>query len=81
MTRMTAGDVRKSFSEALSRVALGGDRIVLQRYGKDVAALVSMDDLELLRELEDRIDLEAARKALREKGTVSWKKLKAELDL
>jgi hypothetical protein len=40
-----------------------------------------MDDLELIRALEDRIDLQRARKALKEKGNVPWKKVKAELGL
>ena len=39
------------------RVAYKGERIVLERHGKDVAALVSVEDLELLEELEDRTDL------------------------
>jgi len=54
----------------------------LHRHGKDVAAIVPVEDLELLQQLEDRMDLETARKALSEKSPrVSWKKLKAELGL
>lgn len=81
MTRLRASAVREDFSETLNRVAYKGERIVLERRGKDVAALVPVEDLELLENLEDRMDLEAARRALKEKGSVSLDELKAELGL
>ena len=81
MTRLRASTVREEFSETLNRVAYKGERIVLERHGKDVAALVPLEDLELLEELEDRMDLEAARKALTEHGSISLDELKAELGI
>ena len=56
----------------------------LARRGKAVAAIVSLEDVELLEALEDRIDLENARAALTEaekEGTVSWEEFKKELSL
>jgi prevent-host-death family protein len=80
--RIPASEARLQFAEVVNKVAFGGERIVLHRHGKDVAAIVPVADLELLQQLEDRIDLESARKALSEKAPrVSWKKLKAELGL
>ena len=81
MTRVSASKAREELAETLNRVAYGGERIILERRGKNLAALVPMEDLELIRELEDRIDLETARRALKEKGSVSWKRLKASLRL
>ncbi len=81
MTRLAASKVRENFSDTLNRVAYRKERIVLKRGGKDLAAVVPIEDLSLLEELEDRMDLEVALKALKEKGTVSWKKLKADLGL
>ena len=81
MTRLSASTVREEFSETLNRVAYKGERIVLERRGKDVAALVPVEDLELLEQLEDRMDLEAARKALKEQGSISLDELKAELGI
>jgi prevent-host-death family protein len=81
MTRLRASKARQEFSDTLNRVVYGRERIVLARRGRDLAAIVPMDDLELIRALEDRIDLEKAKKALREKGSVPWKKVKADLGL
>jgi hypothetical protein len=47
-------------------VAFGKERVVLRRRGKEVAAVVPIDDLRLLEDLEDRIDLLDARTALAE---------------
>jgi prevent-host-death family protein len=81
MTKLAATAVRDSFSETINRVAYTGERIALERRGKTVAAIVSAEDLELLQALEDRIDLAAARRALREPGSRNWAKVKAELGL
>ena len=84
MTRLAASQARRDLAETINRVAYQGERIVVHRRGKDVAALVPVEDLELLRELEDRLDLDEARKALaeaRRRGTKPWEALKAELGL
>ena len=81
MLKMAATALRSRISETLNRVAYQGERIELERHGKAVAALVSIEDLELLEALENRIDLGAARRALKEPGQRSWNKVKAELDL
>ncbi len=82
MTRMPASKARDEFAETLNRVAFKGERVLLRRHGKDVAAIVPVEDLQLLEDIEDRMDIEAARKALKEKGpNIPWKKIKAELGL
>lgn len=63
---MTTGEARDRFSEVLNRVAFGGERVVLTRRGKPLAAVVPLEDMALLEELEDRIDLEEARATLEE---------------
>jgi len=40
-----------------------------------------MADLELIRRIEDKLDNEAADKALIEPGTIPWEKRKADLGL
>ena len=63
--------IRDNLADALNRVAYGGERVVLQRRGKGVAALVSLDDLAVLEQLENQADIKAARKAHKEKGGVT----------
>ena len=57
MSRLPASQARERFSEILSEVEYGHERIVLQRHGKDVAAMISAEDLKRFEELEDRADL------------------------
>jgi len=68
---MNVVDIRYKLADAINRVAYAGERIVLERRGKGVAALVSIDDLALLEELENQADIRAARKALKEKGGIT----------
>lgn len=80
MLRVKTSDARGDFAELINQVAYSGQRVVLHRRGKNVAALVSMQDLELLRALEDRLDNQAADAALAEGGDpVPWEQVKAEL--
>src|SRR6266540_3423458 len=60
-----------SLSSALERVGRG-ERVVLRRGKKPVAAVVPIKDLRLLEEIEDRRDAELARKALAEPGRVGY---------
>jgi prevent-host-death family protein len=81
MTTVTTSEVRAHLSDMLSKVARKGRRVVVTRGGKKFAALVPIDDLEFLESLEDRMDIEDAKKALKEPGSISWKKVKADLGL
>ena len=79
---VSAVQVRKRLAEVINRAAFGKERVILARRGKAVAAIVSLEDVELLEALEDQIDLENARAALIEaekEGTVSWEEFKTEL--
>lgn len=86
MARITTHKAKESFAEKLNRVVSKRERIIVRRNGKDVAALVPMEDLVALEELEDRRDLEEAKKALadaKRKGEkpIPWAKAKKELGL
>ena len=81
MTTIPAVKARAKFSDLVTRAAFEKDRIVLTRNGKELAAVVPIEDVRLLEELENRADLQAARKALKEKGSVPWEKVKTELGL
>ena len=83
MIRITTSKARKEFSDVL-KGAKKGQRFLLERHNKGVAAIVSVEDLAILQAIEDRRDGEAAREALaeiEERGTVPWEQVKAELGL
>lgn len=52
MTRMDVSALRDGLSDALNRAGFGGERIVLERRGKAVAALVPIRDLERLEDVQ-----------------------------
>ena len=82
MTKMSVTAARDDLAEMVRRVEVSRERVVLTRHGRDVAALVSAEDLELLELLEDRADLEAVREALAESSDrVPYAKLRADLGL
>ena len=75
-------EVRKKLAEIVNKVAYGKEPIVLTRRGEGIAALISMEEFELLQLIEDHIDIEDARKALEEPGkNISAEKLWKELGL
>ncbi len=83
MVEIPVAEARRNFSDAVNRVAYGKDRVVLKRRGKGIAALVPIEDLELIEEMEQTIDLAEARKVLadaRDK-TIPWEKAKKRLGL
>ncbi len=79
--RMSIVEFRNQLADPINRVMYQGERVVLERRGKDVAALVSIEDLQTLEALEDVADLKAAREARKEKRTIPWEKVKSELGL
>lgn len=82
LTRLSTTKARDAFSDIINRVSYRGERIVLERRGKDVVALVPVEDLRLIEEIEDRMDLEEALRRLREEPeTIPWKEIKARLGL
>jgi prevent-host-death family protein len=89
MIHIPVSEFKNEIAETLNRVAYTGERVFLQRHGKDVAALVSMKEVELLDEIEqieDEIDLREALKALKElksgsDRTVAWDDVKREFGL
>ena len=82
LNKITTADARKKFSNIINRVAFGDESFVLTRRGEPMAALISMRELKLLQELEDKIDVDDAWKAKNEPGEpVPWEELKKELEL
>jgi len=49
---ISASDVRGQLSEVISRVAFGGERLIISRNGNVRVAIVSIADLDRLKELD-----------------------------
>ena len=82
LNTVSTAEARKKFSEIVNKVAYGKEPIVLTRRGEEIAALISMEALEFLQLIEERIDIEDAKKALEEPGeNISAEKLWKELGL
>ncbi len=81
MERVTASKARDEWADILNRVAYGGERIVVRRHHRDMAVLIGMEDARLLESLEDRLDVEAAKRALKEGGSLSVEEAAKELGL
>jgi prevent-host-death family protein len=79
---MPTSKARERLADILNEVVFRGRRVVLHRHGKNIAALIPVKDLEVLRALEDRIDTKAAKDALAEPGpSIPWEEVKAKLKL
>jgi len=68
--RMTTKETIDNFAETLDRVADGENQVILNQDGKDVAAIVNIEEYLLLarvmEKFSDRIDLEAIRAGKKE---------------
>jgi prevent-host-death family protein len=80
-SKLTASATRQNFADIVNRAAYAGERTILHRHKKPVAAIVPIEDLEFLEKLEDEIDLRAAREALKDPRTIPWEVIKKKLKL
>src|SRR5512138_3897229 len=53
---LPASVARESFSETLNRVTYRKERVVIRRHGRGIAAVVPMEDYEILERLQDQAD-------------------------
>ena len=83
--KISTSEARAQFSDLVNRAAYGGERIVLHRQKKPVAAVIPYDEFELferiIEERENAIDVRLARKARKEKRKIPWEQVKRELGL
>ena len=81
MTKVSTAKAKSQFSEMIDRVSRGKERVVLTQSGKDIVAVVPIEDVKLLEEIEDHLDNMSADEALKEPGTIPWEKIKKDLGL
>ncbi len=69
MSRVATSKGKQVLPETLNRVVSKRERIVVRREGKKVAALVPIEDLALLEQLEDSKDIQTVGIPLTESHT------------
>lgn len=83
-TAVSVAEARSELAELLNRVAYGKERLVITRHGKELAAIVPVEDLQLvarLRRFVARKDVARALAELDSGRASSWDQLRAELGL
>lgn len=83
-TVMNTLDAKEQFADLINRVAHNKERIILTRRGKEIAALISLEDLNLLQASQDKHDLQDSTEALKEArhaGTITLEELKEKTGL
>ncbi|WP_180977247.1 type II toxin-antitoxin system Phd/YefM family antitoxin [Fischerella muscicola] len=63
---ISATQARANLQELINRVEYGRERIIIERHGKAVVAIVGLEDLKRLEALEAAINSEQLRRAVTE---------------
>jgi prevent-host-death family protein len=81
MATLEATKAKDTFGDTVNRVAYAKERIILTRRGKPIAAIVPLEDIEILDALENEADAEDVRlgreEAARGEG-IAWNDVRAE---
>jgi prevent-host-death family protein len=84
MKPISTADARRNMAELMNRAAYGGERFVVTRHGKELVAIVPVEEATLLdriRGLLEAQEYEAALREIAEAGTVPWEEVRRELEL
>ena len=76
---ISIANFRNNMADPINRAVYGGERVILTRDGKPTVALVGLNDLAALEELENRADLKAALKARKETGGIPLEEIEKRL--
>jgi len=66
MTTVPISEARERLADLGNRAALRGERVLVERRGKNLFAIVPVEDVELLERLEDEADLREIRRRKKE---------------
>jgi prevent-host-death family protein len=84
MDSVSTAEARQNLADLVNRVAYGKERIVLTRHGKEIAAIVPIEDLTLVQKLRCFLrhrEVDAALREVRTRGGIAWEDLVRDLDL
>ncbi|MFI5087007.1 MAG: type II toxin-antitoxin system Phd/YefM family antitoxin [Terriglobales bacterium] len=81
--RLSISEARQQFAELINRTAYKGERFVVHRHKKPVAAVIPIEEYDFLEKIieqrENAIDVRLARKARKEKGSIPLAVVKKKL--
>lgn len=81
-TSINIAEAKETFTDIVNRVSHHKERITITRRGKDIAAIVPLEDLHRILSIQDKLDLDEAVEALKEtrdQGTIPLERLKEEI--
>lgn len=81
-TTMTTVDAKENFTDLINHVSHSKERVILTRRGKDIVAIIPLEDLQFLDNTQDQHDLREAIDALKEAkngGSITLEQLKDDL--
>lgn len=84
VSAVSVADARNEWAELVNRVAYGKEQVVITRHGRELVALVPIEDLHLanrLRRFVTRKDVARALDDLDAGKAASWSQLRDELGL
>ena len=81
MTSLTLTKARKQLGDLVTDISYEGEPVTITRNGKAQAVLVSVEDANILSQLEDRLDLCAAKQALAEGNFMPLEEFMRELGI
>ncbi len=84
MDDVSTADLRRNLADLVNRVAFGKERVVLTRHGKQVCALVPIEDLSLLERMRGAAGRQDVADALDDRSSgesTEWSVLRRELGL
>lgn|SRR5690554_1023437 len=76
---VSSSQARENLADLLNRAAYRGERFIIDRHGKPLAAIVPVSDLDSLEAFEDAADLKALAEAKQNAEYIDWKDAKDEL--
>ncbi len=79
MTKVSMTHARQDFTDIANRVMFGDERICIEKNNKPAVAIVPVEDLEILEALEDQIDIQAAKAAIKKGKFIDLKVLAKQL--
>jgi prevent-host-death family protein len=79
MTKVSMTKARQDFTNIANRVMYGDERIYIKKNNKAAFAFVPIEDVEILEALEDQIDVQAAKAAIKKGRFIDLEILAKEL--